>query len=141
MKKQTKEIITTTYEDIFVSKDGREFKTEADCKKWEESYECTMEESFANIKKATADAIALGFPNYDAECYILEPKTLDEIVIINAYAKAVCYDVCSPLSADHIGKVIAFVMDYGREYGSFYVMADHIEGIVNYLDKRLAEMN
>ena len=140
MTKRTKEVITTTYEDIFVSKDGKEFKTEADCKKWEESYKCTMEESFANIKKTTADAIALGLPFYDTTTYIIKPKTLDEIVIINAYADAIAYDVYRHLSADHIGKVIALVFEYSNEWADFYVMTDHIEGIVNYLDKKLIEI-
>lgn len=138
MKTQMKEVIT--FEQVFVSKDGKEFKTEADCRKWENSYECTMEASFGLIPKTTADAIALGFPFYDAETYIIKPRHLDDIVIINAYMDAVAYEVYDHLSADHIGKVIALVFGYGRECAHFYVMANHIEEIVTYLDKKLTEI-
>ena len=138
MEKKMKEI--TTYEAVWVSNDGKEFKTEEDCKKWEESYKCTMETSFASIKKATADATALGFPCFDATTYVIKPESLDDIVIINAYVDAIAYEVSNHLSAEHIGKVVALVITWDNDYASFNIMADHIEGIANYLDKRLAEM-
>ena len=138
MKSKMKEVVT--FKEVFVSKDGREFNTEADCRKWEDSYACTMEESFAPIKKTTAEATELGITEFDAETYILKPSTLDEIAIINAYADGIAYEVGNHLGAHHIGKVIALVMSYGREYARFIDLAEHIESIVKYLDKKVIEI-
>ena len=141
MKKTMKEITTT--KEIWVSKDGKEWEKEEDCKKWEESYECTMEALFGNIAKTTANTFELGLPYNcnDDECYLVKPKTMDDIVIINAYIKAVVYDSTNAVLTDkHIGKVVALNFGYGRDWCSVYEMGDHLESITKYIDRKIAEM-
>lgn len=42
MKKIQREV--KTYKDIFVSVDGKEFETEANCREWEKSYKGTLDD-------------------------------------------------------------------------------------------------
>ena len=56
------------------------------------------------------------------------------------YADGLAYEVGTHLGAHHIGKVIALVMSYGREYARFIDLAEHIESIVKYLDNKVTQI-
>lgn len=139
MKKINREI--TSYETIFVSVDGKEFKTETDCKEWEKSYKGTLTASWQLIKKIEINDTCLGIPysSDDHECYIVKPKDLDEIALINAYiAATTCYS--DPiLNSSHIGNLTALNFGFDHDYCEAYIIDGIITDISNYIAKKTAE--
>lgn len=144
MRKIQREETKVIYKDIYVSVDGREFENEADCKAWEKSYEGTINASWERIKKIKVDATEIGYPggNEDDECYVIEPKSLDDIVLINAYIKSSTYDdYAVTLTTDHIGKLVALNFGYDHEWCGRYILADIINNITKKIAKLEAEMS
>ena len=132
MKKIQKE--EKIYKDVYVSVDGKEFSNEADCKEWEKSYRGTLEASWKLIKKIEVSDCNLGLPwsSDDHECYVLMPKDLDEITLINAYIRSstCCEGV---LTTEHIGKLIALNFGYDHDYCDVYILDKHIKKIYDYV--------
>lgn len=140
MRKIQREETKVIYKDIYVSVDGREFDNEADCKAWEKSYQGTISASWELIKKIKVDATEIGYPggNEDDECYVIEPKNLDEIVLINAYIKSSTYDdFAVTLTTEHIGKLVAINFGYDHDWCGRYILAD----IVNNITKKISELD
>ena len=142
MKKIQREV--KAYEDIYVSVDGKEFKNEADCKAWENSYKGTLEASWKLMKKEQVYDCKLGLPgtNYDDEVYVIKPKTLDEIVLLNAYIASSTYNNGAQLTTEHIGKLIALNFGYDHDYCDVYILEDHINKLKKYvgeLEGKLSE--
>lgn len=135
MKRIQKEI--TTYKDIFVSIDGKEFNSEADCRQWESSYRGTLEASWKNVKKLEVDTCSLGLPwsSDDYECYVIKPKNLEEITLINAYILSSTDNGATALTTQHIGELIALNFGYDHDYCDVYVLSDHIKKVTDYIAK------
>lgn len=134
MKKIQREI--KAYEDVFVSADGKEFKNEADCREWEKSYKCTLEASWKTIKKIEVNSVDLGLPwsSDDHECYLIKPKSLEEITIINAYVNGTtCNYDDAILDMTAINKVVALNFGYDHDYCDAFVMDNFLERIANYI--------
>ena len=140
MKKIKRE--ETIYKYVYVSVDGKEFNSEVDCKAWENSYKGTMQASWQLIKKIEVSDCNLGLPwsSDDHECYVLVPKSLDEIVLINAYIES-STDYKNTLTAEHIGKLIALNFGYDHDFCDVYVLADHIKAISDYISDLEKEIN
>ena len=146
MKINKKEVVT--YKNIYISDDGREFEDENSCKEWEKSYKGTLNVSWNLIKKVSIDASSIGFPGgcSDEECYVLRPKNMDEIILLNAYIRSsIGYDT-DTLNINHIGKMIALNFGYNHDYCSCYIVEELIKKISNYaseletnLDKEMQE--
>lgn len=144
MRKIQREETKVIYKDIYVSVDGKEFDNEADCNAWEKSYQGTINASWERIKKIKVDATEIGYPggNEDDECYVIEPKSLDEIVLINAYIKSSTYDdFAVTLTTEHIGKLVALNFGYDHEWCGRYILADLVANITKKIAKLEAEMN
>ena len=140
MKKIQREV--TTYKDIFVSVDGKEFNNEADCKAWESSYRGTLEASWKLIEKKEVCDCDYGMPysSDDHECYAIKLKNLDEIVLINAYIKATtCND--GILTTEHIGKLLILDFGYDHDYCDVWDLSEHITKITERIANLEAEMN
>lgn len=134
MKKIRQEV--KTYQDVYVSVDGREFNNEADCKAWETSYQGTLAASWKLIKKIEVCDNNLGLPNAsdDHECYVLKPQNLDEITLINAYiASSTGYK--GALTTAHIGKLIALNFGYDHDYCDVDILADNLKKVSDYVSK------
>jgi hypothetical protein len=131
-----------TYKAIYVSVDGKEFDNEADCKAWEKSYKGTLEASWKLIKKIEVSDCALGLPwsSDDHECYVLKPKNLDEITLLNAYIES---STCSKglLTAQHIGELIVLNFGYDHDYCDVYELADHLKSITEYIGRMNEKIN
>lgn len=144
MRKIQREETKVIVKDIYVSVDGREFDNEADCKAWEKSYQGTTSASWERIKKIKIDPTEIGFPcsNQDDECYVIEPKNFDEIVLINAYIRSSTYDDFSAtLTTEHIGKLVAFNFGYDHDWCSIYTLESIINGITKKMSELSAEMH
>lgn len=140
MKKETKAI--TTYKEIYISIDGKEFETKEACQNWEKSYRGTLEVSWKQIPKIQINAAGLGlyYASDDDECYLLVPKDFDEITLLNAYIR----DTCSSsllLTTNHIGKSV--VLNFGScgDICDIYILEDHVDKIVNYAEKLKAKLS
>ena len=142
MKKIQKREEIVTYTDIYVSIDGKEFKNEADCKAWENSYKCTLETSWKLIDKREVNGADYGisWASEDDECYIVKPKNLDEIVFINAYIKGTAYDDCT-LTTEHIGKLVLLNFGYDHEWCCIHVLADNLAKVTERIAKMEAELS
>ena len=134
---------TKIYTDVYVSVDGKEFDNKVDCEAWEKSYKGTLEASWKLIPKKEVSDSDLGIPwsSDDHECYVIKPKTLDEIVLINAYISSVCYDGSTKLTTEHIGKLVLLNFGYDRDYCSITVLADHLKSITECITKLETEMS
>ena len=141
MKKIQREETKVIYTDIYVSVDGKEFTNEADCKAWESSYKGTLSASWQLIKKKEVCGSDFGIPwaCEDHECYIIKPKNLDEIVLINAYIKSSTSNE-SRLTTDHIGKLVLLNFGYDHDWCDVYILADLINGITDRVAKAETEM-
>lgn len=141
MKKINREV--TVIKDIFVSVDGKEFNNEADCLAWEKSYKGTMSASWELIPKVKANSCYLGlyWSSEDHECYIVRPKDIDEVTLMNAYIASYTLNDDVSLTAKHIGKLIALNFGYDHDYCEVWVLEDHIKGIADYVAKMESDLN
>lgn len=132
-----KEIEKTYKEKVYVAVDGKEFKNEADCKEWENSYQCTIKQSFDKLPKLQVDSTSIAFPYAGSDDYVVvvEPSSLDDITVINAYAKAfidyssVCMDTAC------IGKKVVLNFGYSDDYFSFALLDDLIKDFNNNIER------
>ena len=146
MRINKKEVVT--YKNVYISDDGREFEDENSCKEWEKSYKGTLNVSWNLIKKISVDASRIGFPGgcCDDECYVLRPKDMNEIILLNAYIRSSTGYNTDILNINHIGKMIVLNFGYDHDYCSYYIVEEIIKEISNYasevetiLDKEIQE--
>lgn len=132
-----KEIEKTYKEKVYVAVDGKEFKNGADCKEWENSYKCTIKQSFDKLPKAKVDGISVAFPYAcsDDEVYVVEPHSTNDITLINAYVKSFVNDLCTPMDATCIGKKVVLNFGYRNEYFSFALLDDMIKDFNNNIER------
>lgn len=134
-----KEIEKTYKEKIYVAVDGKEFKNEADCKEWENSYKCTIKQSFDKLPKLQVDGFSVAFPCACGDDYILvvEPKSLEDITLINAYTKAFIDDFSVCMDVACIGKKVVLNFGYSNDYFSFALLDD----LINDFNKNIERIN
>ena len=128
-----KEIKKTYREKVYVAVDGKEFKNEADCKEWENSYKCTIKQSFDKLPKLQVNASSVGYPEAfsDDKVFVVEPKSLEDITLINAYAKAFLDDFAVSMDTTCIGKKVVLNFGYSNDYFSFALLDDLIKDFNN----------
>lgn len=128
-----KEIEKTYKEKVYVAVDGKEFKNEADCKEWENSYKCTIKQSFDKLPKLQVDSISVAFPYAGSDDYVVvvEPSSLDDITVINAYAKALIDDFAVCMDTTCIGKKVVLNFGCCDDYFSFALLDDLIKDFNN----------
>lgn len=70
------------------SDDGRLFNSEADCKKWEESYDFTIKQGMKNVPHVWTSAEDLFPYAYSDDSFlIVAPRNLDDVFVTNAWLK------------------------------------------------------
>ena len=135
MKKIQREV--KTYESIFVSVDGKEFKNEEDCKAWESSYKGTLAASWKQLKKINVNSVELGLPwsSDDHECYAIRPKDIEKITLINAYIhSSTGGNGPITLTAQQIGQLIVLNFGYDHDYCDWYIIEDHIKRLSDHVE-------
>ena len=132
-----KEIEKTYKEKVYVAVDGKEFRNEADCKEWENSYKCTIKQSFDKLPKLQVDGISVAFPYAcgDESVFVVEPHSLNDITLINAYAKSFVDDPSTPMDATCIGKKVVLDFGYSNDYFSFALLDDLIKDFNNNIER------
>ena len=131
-----KEIEKTYKEKVYVAVDGKEFKNEADCKEWENSYKCTIKQSFDKLTKKAIDGISVAFPDacYDDYVVVVEPSSLDDITLINAYVHNCVDSSATPMDATCIGKKVVLNFGCCNDYFSFALLDDLIKDFNNNIE-------
>lgn len=124
-----KEIEKTYKEKVYVAVDGKEFKNEADCKEWENSYKCTIKQSFDNLPKKEIDGVSVAFPYASSDDYVVvvEPSSLDDITVINAYVRSYIDSLATLMDTACIGKKVVLNFGYSNDYFSFALLDDLIK--------------
>ena len=132
-----KEIEKTYKEKVYVAVDGKEFKNEADCKEWENSYKCTIKQSFDKLPKKEIDGTIVAFPCAcsDDHVVVVEPSSLDDITVINAYAKILVDDFSVCMDTTCIGKKVVLNFGYGYDSFSFALLDDLIKDFNNNIER------
>lgn len=129
------------YLDRWLSVDGKEFKSEEDCKMWEESYKGTISAGFNQLNKKKVFSSELGLiEDYDYEIYILKIKNLEDLVLLNAWTKINVYE-SAVISTEFIGEVIYLNLGYDRECMTYGKFSDHIEYILKNAENITRELN
>lgn len=130
IKKEETKVITT---EVYVSADGKEFNNKEHCLEWENSYRGTLELSWKKLVKKEICAVDYGIPysNEDNECYIIIPKSLEEITLINAYISCVTCGNGNSLDATMINKSICLNFGYDRDWCDVYNVRDFIDKVLN----------
>lgn len=115
------------YETFYKAFDGTEFRSEEECKKHEQTYDCTLNKTFANMERYMLEPYQIGLP-YDSEdyySYILIPKSERDIVTLNEIKERIC-GVKDALTFNSIGKKTIVQFGYGADENSF-VGADWVD--------------
>ncbi len=104
MKTEIRERKIIEKQTIYIANDGTEFKTQEDCKKYEESWTCTLKVSFNRIPhtKMNTENYLYGWGGYCNDyIYLIKPRNLDDIRILNTY-----FNICEQdrFTQDDIGK-------------------------------------
>lgn len=142
MKKIQKREEIVKYTDIYVSVDGKEFTNEADCRAWEKSYRGTLEASWKLVEKKEVSGgdYGVAWTSDDDECYVIKPKTLDDIVFINAYIEGTTCET-GELTTEHIGKLIFINFGYDHDWCSVTVLEENLAKVAERIAKLEAEFN
>lgn len=125
-QKITKEVTETIV--TFIASDGKEFKNEEDCKKYEESYVCTIKTCFKKIPHLEKAASSLYMQYGDAEdkAYMLIPRNIEDVCAVNRIL-----DYCdgiygligkTRLTQDDINKTILINFGYEGMESGWYIM-------------------
>ena len=133
MKTITKEETKVIKTEMYVSEDGKEFAVKEHCLEWEKSYRGTLELSWKELAKKKICAVDYGIPysNEDSECYVIIPKNLDEITLINAYIDCVTCGNGNTLDATMINKSICINFGYDRDWCDIYDLRDYVNKVLN----------
>ena len=130
IKKEETKVITT---EVYVSADGKEFTDKEHCLEWEKSYRGTLELSWKNFAKKAVCGTDYGVPYAydDNECYIVMPKNLEDITLINAYIDCVTCGNGNRLETTMINKTVFLNFGYDRDWCDVYDVRDLISKILN----------
>ena len=123
--KEVTELVVT-----FVASDGKVFKNEEDCKKYEESYVCTLKTCFKKIPhlEKAASSLYMQYGNEEDEAYMLIPRNIEDIYAINRvldYCDGIygtCGSTGNRLTQDDIEKTILINFGYEGIESGWYTM-------------------
>ena len=141
MKKIQREETKVIYTDIYVSVDGKEFTNEEDCRRWENSYNGTLEASWKLINKkgVCGSDFGISWCCDDHECYIVKPKSIDEIILINAYIESSTSNK-GTLTTNDVGKLLLLNFGYDHDWCDVHILADVLKNITDRIEKVEIEM-
>ena len=113
---------------VYVADDGREFTNEQDCKNWEQSYMHTLETGWNALHKLEISGVDIGIINAydDYECYIIIPRSLEDITLINAYIEHFTGDP-GTLTQNHIHQLMLIDFGYDRCYCNALPLDEHVD--------------
>lgn len=139
MKKIIKEETKVVKVETYVSADGKEFNDENDCLKWEKSYRGTLELSWKmlNPEKVYAPNFGLPYNNDDDNCFVVTPKNLEEVTLINAYIDCQTNENGNRITADTIGKAVLLNFGYDFDWCDTYILEEHLARLTETINKHI----
>lgn len=144
MKKIVKEETIVKKTEMWEAKDGTTFVKKEDCEAYEKSYLFTISQSFDEIPQAKVCSCKLGlyYASEDYETYLIKPRNLQDIVVINAYIEATT-DSQGKLTAEYINKDIVLNFGWEHEYCDIIFLDERYKEIERYLNcqhEKIAEL-
>lgn len=156
MKKETKEIMRREYKDIYIANDGKEFTSEEECKKYEQTAEGVINSAFARLSvgnkvyNVSEDWFIFGCEE-DLECVHIKDE--HDLHDFNMYLQHHEASPCGKLyvnkvpipvqfGAEAIGTIQVIgvdACDYRYVYGSIEDMKEYLYRHADSLIKRLTE--
>lgn len=141
MKEIRKEIQRIEEVIKYESVDGREFNTKEDCKKWEESYECTIRAAMKKIPQIETDCSDIFIVNPPEErVIVLKPRNIEDIKVINAYGKMLD-NFTEPLTQDDIEKILMIYTGYNEDWFVIYRTDKYLKEINSRFDDFKEQIN
>lgn len=141
MKEIRKEIQRIEEVITYESVDGRVFNTKEDCKKWEESYECTIRAAMKKIPQIETDCGDIFIVNPPEErVIVLKPRNIEDIEVINAYGRIID-NYTELLTQDDIGKLLMIYTGYDEDWFMIYYMDKYLKEINNKFDDFKEQIN
>lgn len=131
MRKIANEVMVKKIETKYEAVDGTMFNTEDECKKWEESYQCTIRNSFKKIPQIRIDGARCytESASEDDEVFALLPRDFEDIKIINAYVSATIGGATSGFTQEDIDKVLILNFGYDHDWCNWCRMDIHLNQI------------
>lgn len=125
--KEVKEVVVKTE---YIAKDGKVFTNKEDCEKWEKSFNCTLSESMKRIPYVETDGEEVYLPggNCDDTVWVIRPRDIEDIALINAYTKYI-YKHDVNLTHEDIGKLIALNFGWDNDGCYAYKLEEYLEEI------------
>lgn len=133
---------------IWEAADGTTFGDEQLCRKYEESYVCSIKTCFFKVPHYETNAEALFFPGESEEtyAYIMKPRNINDIHAINAVLNYVNKMDPNLVTQDDIDKVIMIDFGYeGIESNGWYWLKrkdefiKEIETALNNMEEKIGE--
>lgn len=126
----------------YIAKDGTEFGSEEECKKYEDTAECAIRaavECIATKKCGVYTVADSGFPYcYDGIFRAIKIRNVNDVEIVNKWILATNNSKCNCVSSNDIGRTLIF-----EEYDNWINACGDIDEMVqNYrraLEKHLGE--
>lgn len=122
MKRIEKEVERKIVEKVvtFEASDGTSFDNVDDCRKYENSYFCSVKTCFLQVPHIKMERFAgIQFENEDDEIIAVRPRNLDDIHAINVFIDSMNYGPRNKVTQDDVGKTLLFNFGYegmdGRE--------------------------
>lgn len=141
MKKIVKEVQRIEEVIKYESVDGRVFNTKEDCKKWEESYECTIRAAMKKIPQIETDCSDTFIVSPPEErVIVLKPRNIEDIEVINAYGRIID-NYTGLLTQDDIGKLLMIHTGYDEDWFMIYYMDKYLKEINNKFDNFKEQIN
>ena len=142
-QKITKEVTETIV--TFIASDGKEFKNEEDCTKYEKSYACTIKTCFKKIPhlQKAASSLYMQYGNEEDEAYMLIPRNIEDVCAVNRildYCDGIYGSIGQTpgrLTQVDIGKTILINFGYEGMESGWYTMLRKDE----YLNRISDELN
>lgn len=137
MKKVIKEETKVIQVETYISADGKEFANKEHCLEWENSYRGTLELSWKKLNPQEVCASSFGLPygNDDDNCFVITPKNLEEITLINAYIDCRTNKNGANISTTVMGKAILLNFGYDFDWCDIYVLEDHLASLTKTINK------
>lgn len=148
-QKITKEVTETIV--TFIASDGKEFKNEEDCAKYEKSYVCTIKTCFKKIPhlEKAASSLYMQYGNEEDEAYMLIPRNIEDVCAVNRildYCDGIYGTIGQTpgrLTQDDIGKTILINFGYEGMESGWYTMLrkdEYLKRISDELNKYETEI-
>ena len=112
MKKETKQIQKIEYEYTYIADDGTEFKSEEECKKYEETAKCAVNVMFDKLQKQVCKDVGqddwLSAFGFEDDIYAVKIRNANDVDAVNKWIISHKYSTDQCIGVDAVGTIQLF---------------------------------